>query len=226
LLSLLLLAKLQIEATLHKDTIHHSSAVSNLTKNKINALSKQPNSDVDSEDLKNPFIVTEEQKEPEPIDFPQHHHHTPAGPEEDLEYNPFIVIGEQKEAPEPPITSLPNRNVLKRPQHSLDGFEMEWAPWEFNTIINNVDIEEILQNVYNKCQKTRPKTRTSLDYGKIDLNNGVILEALGESVKLYFEERIQDYKPKKSMSKEVSNCLKKFNVVSNQRITHENNDWM
>ncbi|CAG8742027.1 5108_t:CDS:2 [Funneliformis caledonium] len=51
---------------------HAIASVSNLTKNKITALSKRPNSDVDSEDLKNnSFIVTEEQFEaPGLIDSP------------------------------------------------------------------------------------------------------------------------------------------------------------
>src|SRR5438132_9150020 len=92
---LLPLAKLQIEATLHKDTIHHSSAVSDLTRNKITALNKRPNTDVDFEDLEhNPFIVTKEQKEgPEPIDPPT----TPSS-HENLEHNPIIVPTEgQKE---------------------------------------------------------------------------------------------------------------------------------
>ncbi|CAI2190222.1 16946_t:CDS:10, partial [Funneliformis geosporum] len=118
------LSELQIEATLHKDTVYHSSAVSNLTKNKITALSKRPNSDVDSEDLKNnSFIVTEEQSEaPELIDSLT----TPSqytGSIEDLEHNPFIVTEKQKEAPEPPITPLSNRNVLKHPQPSREKLE-------------------------------------------------------------------------------------------------------
>ncbi|CAG8487196.1 10197_t:CDS:2 [Funneliformis mosseae] len=201
------ISELHIEATLHKDTIHHSSAVSNLTRNKLTALNKRPNTDVDSEN--NPFIVTEDL---EPIDS----HTTPSShtDSEDLEHNPFIVTKEQKEGPEP-TDSLTPLNFLKRPKPLLDiEMDLDWAPWKYNLIINNIDIEQILQNIYKKCQKTRPKTKTSLDYGIIDLNDGVVLEGLGKSIKLYFEARIQDYKPKKNISKEIANCLKKFNVTS------------
>ena len=96
-----------------------------------------------------------------------------------------------------------------------------WSPWNFDVIIENIDIEETLLDLYKKCQKTRPKTKTLLDYGIIDLNDGDILEALGEPTKLYFEMKIQNYKPRKKISKEVSENLKKFNVVSNQRMIHE-----
>ena len=99
--------------------------------------------------------------------------------------------------------------------------DLDWAPWKLNAIINNIDIEQILLDLYKKCQKTRPKTKTSLDCGIIDLNDGVILEALGESTKMYFEEKIQRYKPRKVISEDVAKILKKFNVVSNQRIIHE-----
>ncbi|CAG8733957.1 16872_t:CDS:10, partial [Funneliformis caledonium] len=166
------ISELHIEATLHKDTIHHSSAVSNLTRNKLTALNKQPNTNVDSEN--NLFIVTENLK---PIDS----HTTPSShtDSEDLEHNPFIITKEQKEGPEPTDSFTP-LNFLK---------------------------QQILQNLYKKCQKTKSKTKISLDYGIIDLNDDFVLEGLGEPI-------IQDYKPKKNISKEIANCLKKFNVTS------------
>ncbi|CAG8609118.1 5019_t:CDS:10 [Funneliformis mosseae] len=116
-----------------------------------------------------------------------------------------------------PVTLLPpKQNILKRPQPLLDIYEidLDWALWKLNAIINNIDIEQILLDLYKKCQKTRPKMKTSLNCGIIDLNNGVILEALGESIKLYFEEKIQIYKPRKVISEDVAKTLKKFNVTS------------
>ncbi|CAG8716700.1 13133_t:CDS:10, partial [Funneliformis caledonium] len=113
-----------------------------------------------------------------------------------------------------PKTLLPpKQGTLKRP---LDIYEMDldWAPWKFDAIINDIDIEQILLDLYKKCQKKRPKTKTSLDCGIIDLNDGVILEALGESTKMYFEEKIQRYKPRKVISEDVAKILKKFNVTS------------
>ncbi|CAG8450000.1 15649_t:CDS:10 [Funneliformis mosseae] len=113
-----------------------------------------------------------------------------------------------------PKTLLPpKQGTLKRP---LDIYEMDldWAPWKFDAIINDIDIEQILLDLYKKCQKKRPKTKTSLDCGIIDLNEGVILEALGESTKMYFEEKIQRYKPRKVISEDVAKILKKFNVTS------------
>ncbi|CAH1769206.1 9582_t:CDS:2, partial [Entrophospora sp. SA101] len=91
---------------------------------------------------------------------------------------------------------------------------MDWASWRFNLIINNVNIEHILLEVYEKCLKTKSKTKTSLDYGIIDLNDSIILKALGNSVTSYFEVKMKDYKPKKAISEEAAKALKKFNVTS------------
>ncbi|CAG8492043.1 9442_t:CDS:2 [Funneliformis caledonium] len=74
-----------------------------------------------------------------------------------------------------------------------------------------------LNNVYFwTCMKNvrEPKIKTSLEYGIIDLNDGIILEALGQSVILHFEVKMQEYKPKKSLSVEVMKTLKIFNVTS------------
>lgn len=115
-------------------------------------------------------------------------------------------------------TTLPplSQNILKR---SLDiyetSYEMDWAPWKFDITISNVNIECVLMNLHEKCQKTKPKTKTPLEYGIIDLNDGIILEALGKSVISHFEAKMQEYKPKKALSVEVKRILKTFNVVSN-----------
>ncbi|CAJ0894195.1 16566_t:CDS:2, partial [Entrophospora sp. SA101] len=61
---------------------------------------------------------------------------------------------------------------------------------------------------------TKSKTKTSLDYGIIDLNDSIILKALGNSVTSYFEVKMKDYKPKKAISEEAAKALKKFNVTS------------
>nr|CAG8660408.1 9827_t:CDS:2 [Entrophospora candida] len=109
----------------------------------------------------------------------------------------------------------PSQNILNGLQPLLGSYEMDWALWRFNLIINNVNIEHILLEVYEKCQKTKPKTKTSLDYGIIDLNDGIILKVLGNSVTSYFEVKMKDYKPKKAISEEAAaKALKKFNVTS------------
>ncbi|RIA89407.1 hypothetical protein C1645_806242 [Glomus cerebriforme] len=108
-----------------------------------------------------------------------------------------------------------SQNILKR---SLDiyetSYEMDWAPWKFDITISNVNIECVLMSLHEKCQKTKPKTKTSLEYGIIDLNDGIILEALGQSVISHFEAKMQEYKPKKALSVEVMRILKTFNVTS------------
>ncbi|PKK59785.1 hypothetical protein RhiirC2_279021 [Rhizophagus irregularis] len=91
---------------------------------------------------------------------------------------------------------------------------MDWAPWKFDITISNVNIECVLMNLHEKCQKTKPKTKTPLEYGIIDLNDGIILEALGKSVISHFEAKMQEYKPKKALSVEVKRILKTFNVTS------------
>ena len=92
----------------------------------------------------------------------------------------------------------PSQNILKR---SLDiyetSFEMDWAPWKFDITISNVNIECVLMSLHEKCQKTKPKTITSLKYGIIDLNDGIILEPLGQSMISHFEAKMQEYKSKK-----------------------------
>ncbi|CAB4479448.1 unnamed protein product [Rhizophagus irregularis] len=114
-------------------------------------------------------------------------------------------------------TTLPplSQNILKR---SLDiyetSYEMDWAPWKFDITISNINIEFVLMNLHEKCQKTKPKTKTPLEYGIIDLNDGIILEALGKSVISHFEAKMQEYKPKKALSVEVKRILKTFNVTS------------
>ena len=87
-------------------------------------------------------------------------------------------------------------------------------------IINDVNIECVLLNLYEKCQRTRPKIKTSLEYGIINLNNSIISRVLSQLVMLYFEAKMQKYKPKKVLSMEVVKMLKLFNVVS---IIHKNN---
>ncbi|CAG8833995.1 8204_t:CDS:2, partial [Gigaspora margarita] len=116
-----------------------------------------------------------------------------------------------------PATPPPSMQyIIKRPQPLLDIYDMDldWAPWEFDAIIDTIDIEQVLLDLYKQCQKARPKMKTSLDCGIIDLNDGVILEALGESIKMYFEEKIQIYKPRKVISEDVAKTLRKFNVTS------------
>ncbi|PKK57195.1 hypothetical protein RhiirC2_396690 [Rhizophagus irregularis] len=92
-------------------------------------------------------------------------------------------------------------------------YEMDWAPWKFDIIINDVNIERVLLDLYEKCQRTRPKIKTSLEYGIIDLNDGIISRALNQSVMSYFEATMQEYKPKKVLSVEVVKMLKSFNVI-------------
>lgn len=205
--------KLRIETRLHEDTVHHSSAVSNLSRTKITGLSKQPN----TEDLEDSSIViSEEEKEesPNPIAFPA------------------TLSSEQKKSSKPvafPATmssytdsedSEDNSFKLPLPlKRSLDiyemnlNFEMDWAPWKFDLIINNINLEYILCDLYKKCQKTRPKIKTSLEYGLIDLNDSVILNAISQLVD-HFETEIQKYNPAKALSEEVVQILKTFNVVS------------
>ena len=111
----------------------------------------------------------------------------------------------------PPLS----QNILKRPLDIYEtSYEMDWAPWKFDIIINNVNIECVLMSLYEKCQRTKPKIKTSLEYGIIDLNDGIVLEALGQSVISHFEVKMQEYKPKKALSVEVMRILKTFNVVS------------
>ncbi|KAG9297010.1 hypothetical protein G9A89_008596 [Geosiphon pyriformis] len=126
--------------------------------------------------------------------------------EEDLE-NPFVI---SKTKP-----LLDSQNSFSSLQPLLGSYEMDWAPWRFNLIIKGVNIEHILLEVYEKCQKTKPKTKISLDYGIIDLNDGTILKALGNSITSYFEIQMKDYKPKKAISEAAAKILKTFNVVSN-----------
>lgn len=93
-------------------------------------------------------------------------------------------------------------------------YDIDWAPWKFDIVINGVNIEYILQQFYDECQKSRPKIKTSLDCGLVDLNDGLILEALGQSLKSHFETLLQEYKPRKALSEKVRKTLKTFNVVS------------
>ncbi|CAG8741026.1 15624_t:CDS:10, partial [Dentiscutata erythropus] len=116
----------------------------------------------------------------------------------------------------PPRNAPPplSQNIFKRFLDIYEtSFEMDWAPWKFDITINNVNIECVLMSLHEKCQKTKPKT-TSLEYGIIDLNDGIILEALGQSVISHFEAKMQEYKPKKALSAEVIRILKTFNVTS------------
>jgi len=110
----------------------------------------------------------------------------------------------------------PSQNILKRSFDIYEtSYEMDWAPWNFDITISNVNIECVLLSLHERCQKTKPKTKTSLEYGIIDLNDGIILGALGQSVISHFEAKMQEYKPKKALSVEVMRILKTFNVVSN-----------
>ncbi|CAJ0764172.1 19463_t:CDS:2, partial [Entrophospora sp. SA101] len=79
------------------------------------------------------------------------------------------------------------------------------------TVIN--DDSDNSQNPF-VISETKSKTKTSLDYGIIDLNDSIILKALGNSVTSYFEVKMKDYKPKKAISEEAAKALKKFNVTS------------
>ncbi|KAF0542809.1 hypothetical protein F8M41_004435 [Gigaspora margarita] len=110
--------------------------------------------------------------------------------------------------------SPPPQNILKRSFDIYEtSYEMDWAPWNFDITINDVNIECVLKSLHERCQKTNPKTKTSLEYGIIDLNDGIILEALGQSVILHFEKNMQEYKHKKALSVEMR-ILKTFNVTS------------
>ncbi|CAG8448693.1 3914_t:CDS:2 [Cetraspora pellucida] len=120
-----------------------------------------------------------------------------------------------RNAPPPPhytFTTLPHnvlpplsQNIFK---YFLDiyetSFEMDWVPWKFNITINNVNIECVLMSLHKKCQKTKPKTTTSLKYGIINPNDRIILEALEQSVISHFEAKMQKYKPKKALFAETS----------------------
>ncbi|CAG8544827.1 25860_t:CDS:2, partial [Gigaspora rosea] len=109
----------------------------------------------------------------------------------------------------------PSQNILKRSFDIYEtSYEMGWAPWNFNITISDVNIESVLTSLHERYQKTKPKTKTSLEYGIIDLNDGIILEALGQSVISHFEAKMQEYKPKKALSVEVMRTLKTFNVTS------------
>ncbi|RIB10071.1 hypothetical protein C2G38_2043802 [Gigaspora rosea] len=295
--------KLQIEAILHKDTIHHSNAVSNLTRNKITALSKRPNIDV-SEDLNNSFIepvfptpdtsvsedlnnnsfiepalpipdidvskdlknnsiieptvlstpdinVSEDLKnnpfieptillipnidgskdlENNPFDEPVVLLTTPLSntDSEDLEHN-CLKPTDPPTTPTIPSNTLPlpaRQNIFKRSNNTIHNnllnehdiyemnYEMDWSPWRFDIIINDVNIKHVLLDLYEKCQKTRPKIKTSFEYGIINLNDGIISRALSQLVMSYFEMKMQEYKPKKVLSVEVVKMLKLFNVTS------------
>uniref|UniRef100_U9V4B3 Uncharacterized protein n=1 Tax=Rhizophagus irregularis (strain DAOM 181602 / DAOM 197198 / MUCL 43194) TaxID=747089 RepID=U9V4B3_RHIID len=102
-------APLQIEATLHEDTIHHSNALSNLTRNKITALSKRPDTDV-SEDLK----ITPSSNL---LFFPQHHHHTPI-----LKTYNFFKTTDPPTTPTTSGNALPlpaRKSILKRSNNAI-----------------------------------------------------------------------------------------------------------
>ncbi|CAG8521250.1 7062_t:CDS:2 [Acaulospora morrowiae] len=153
------ISELQIEATLHKDTVYHSSAVSNLTKNKITALSKRSNSDVDSEDLENnPFIVIEEQSA-KLIDSLATTPSPYTSSVEYLEHNPFFVI---EERPESPITPLSNRNVLKHPQPSREDTNVDLILEKPQTTEHQIHPPEYSENpsektMHDGCSKTPKK---------------------------------------------------------------------
>ncbi|CAG8656009.1 24506_t:CDS:2 [Cetraspora pellucida] len=63
--------------------------------------------------------------------------------------------------------------------------------------------------------KDKTETKTLFEYGIIDFNDSIILEALEQLVILHFKTKIQEYKSKKALFTEVIRVLKTFNVVSN-----------
>ncbi len=103
----------------------------------------------------------------------------------------------------------------KRPRFEVgnESVNMNWAPWQFTLVVCGVDIEEKMIALYEKEKKA--KTKTSLSYGIIDLNNGKILDILGTSVRSFLEKVMQKFKPKKVISEGVTQFLKNLNVVSN-----------
>ena len=82
---------------------------------------------------------------------------------------------------DPPTTPTTSGNALPLARHKRsndaihnDGldiyevsYEMDWAPWKFDIIINDVNIERVLLDLYERCQRTRPKIKTSLEDGKL-----------------------------------------------------------
>lgn len=90
---------------------------------------------------------------------------------------------------------------------------MDWSPWEFDAIIYEIDIEEKIIGLWEK--EKRARTKSSLSYGIIDLNDSKIMDVLGQSVGFYFEIEMKKYKPQRSVSKEALEILRCLNVVSN-----------
>ncbi|CAG8647651.1 13497_t:CDS:2, partial [Funneliformis mosseae] len=52
--------------------------------------------------------------------------------------------------------------------------------------------------------RTKPKAKILFEYGIINLNDGIILEALNQLVISHFEIKMQEYKPKKALFVETS----------------------
>jgi len=95
--------------------------------------------------------------------------------------------------------------------------DMIWSPWQFDAIICEIDIEEKLIGLCEKEKKA--KVKSSLSYGIVDLNDGRIMDVLGQPVKFYFEAEMKKYKPQRAVSKEALETLKCLNVVCINRNT-------
>ncbi|CAG8470252.1 1764_t:CDS:2 [Acaulospora colombiana] len=99
------------------------------------------------------------------------------------------TFGESHSTSTIPTTPPPSSSNYKQPRFITNNeyMDMDWSPWQFVEIICEMDIEEKLMGLFEKENKARKKS--SLSYGIIDLNDSRIMDVLGLSVKVYFEEK-------------------------------------
>jgi hypothetical protein len=105
-------------------------------------------------------------------------------------------------------------NIPKKNNIPDDFLNFEESPWEFDLIVENIDIEEKFIGLRETLYKPKNKS-TSFNYGIIDLNDQNIQIELGTSVKKYFEEFLDRYKPKNTNTEIATQLLKELNIVSN-----------
>ena len=84
-------------------------------------------------------------------------------------------------------------------------------------MIEDINIEEKFIELSQKIYK--PRKPLSINYGIIDLNDENIQTTFGPLVKNYFEEVLNQYKPKKSNIK--TDLLNELNVVSDHNEKNE-----
>ncbi|CAG8445528.1 9279_t:CDS:10, partial [Acaulospora morrowiae] len=115
------------------------------------------------------------------------------------------TFGESHSTSTIPTTPPPSSSNYKQPRFITNNeyMDMDWSPWQFDEIICEIDIEEKLMGLFEKEKKARKKS--SLSYGIIDLNDSRIMDVLGQSVKVYFEEKMNKYKPQIRVKRNFGN---------------------